>query len=1130
MRIRLGAVRAAGAALQCRAVGHALLIHPKGEPDPQAAAFAAGLAPDPQHTVAVVDLPFGALEDSADAVARLLAHRGHSLRLVFGRATPQESQRAAQRIADRLDRLVLAPDGEVLPTDGGGLFIPSEHGAGWLRFRPGRAAERDSRRFPKPRWEFSAFDRPWATSGHGLVEPVPSGVWVRSPHLPDSPESGQRLVDRLPSHPEILTVVLGSPGGPPVTLSDVARLWDTVLPSVRSWVRFLHLGPVALPEGADALGQELADTLGQQVVLYTGVPVKARVGLDSPEVASLRPDGTLGHRPFVSELMYFPRTGDIPAPPALFGLRRPLVEVPEISAGVYEYAHDAVLEVVQSGLWMRPPVEPAGSDAVRRIPAAPGYAAILYDRSTPGAEERMRALAEDMLWKLDPDRREGFTVVPADEPGVAAGVPDDAYLWSPQDPAAYGPQTVAAPLTRQRRPADVAPWAPAAVARSQDGGERAAVPTGVPGPTSALNQLDPDESPAVRVDTSNNAASALAPASTPQAARTESDVPSAALPRRESDAGRSAAENAGAAGEAPHVATVSSEDGSIAPVRRPDAPHDGPGIPHGGPNAAPEPQPTGEQLPVPPTAPDAARGPVPTTRVPAPVPAPNGPVTPGRPKLPDLPTVSEPTPTGEPRVSVEPPWTDPRPADAHDRADTDTSGERRTPDFPPEPPAPAPEPGPESGPASVPANTPDSAPDAEQGSPQAPDARDTQARQAPPSAPEGAAVAPPQAPEAPQTQPHTQAPSAPRASEASAPAAAEPATRAVPSPAQMVRLESDSPAAAPAKPTGPGPAPVPDGSDGPVTPSVAPAGSDAPGSAATPAAPAAAAGVRVQPVPKGSACAVLPERGTSKERDWVRRTFSTQYNAAAGTVSRVMSESPGLRGGSRGEAGDALTDLVAVRLYLSGESRQVDEAVRSAQVGPHIPLARCVAAGLRRLPSYRGAAMLRAPATAMEREWYREGRLTTEWAFCTAYAAPHPGPENGTDFLIWSMTARRTSLIDPSEPNRVVFLPGTTFKVLRPSDGEGPVLMRELSPSEIASDGKVDVQRVPLDEIAMDGLERAAGALRANDSASAAGGDQGGTRPEERFGTPPGLISGARRQRPRGNGGDMSASDKGAKL
>ncbi|MFE4622729.1 hypothetical protein [Streptomyces mirabilis] len=1133
MRIRLGAIRAAGAALLCRVVGHALLIHPQGDPDPQAAAFAAGLAQDPQHTLAVVDLPFGALEDSADAVARLLAPRGHSLRLVFGRATPQESRRAAQRIADRLDRLVLAPDGEVLPTDGGGLFIPSEHGAGWLRFRKGRAAERDSRRFPKPRWEFSTFDRPWATSGHGLVEPVPSGVWVRSPHINGSPESGPRLVDRLPSHPEVLTVVLGSPGGPPVTLSDVARLWDTVLPSARSWVRFLHLGPVALPEGSETLGQELADVLGQQVVLYAGVPVKARVGLDSPEVASLRLDGTLGHRPFVSELMYFPRRGGTPAPPALFGLRRPLFEVPEISAGVYEYAHDAVLEVVQGGLWMRPPAEPAGSDAVRRIPAVPGYAAILYDRSTPGTEERMRSLAEDMLWKLDPDHREGFAVMPADEPGVTAGVPDDPYLWSPQDPAAYGPQAVAAPLIRQRRPAEVAPWAPAPGALPQEGRERATVPDAAPAQTSALSQLDPDEAPAVRVAARNYTAPAVAPASARQAARTESDVPSAALPRTESGAGRPAAEDSGATGDAARATTVTAEAGSLALVRRPDTPH-------GGPDATPGPLPTGEPLPVLPAA-QAARRPVPSASVP------NGPATPGRPKLPDLPAVSEPTAAGEPTQGD---GGGPRPAGTHDGADTAGSDEQRTRDIPSQPPAPVPQAGPDSGSPGA----PDAAPGAPQmplapstqgahaPSTEAPRAPRAQAPQAPLSAPDGAdspASAMPQEPGTPQTQaPSTPpAPSAPQpqpvpqAPDASVPAAPKPAGRAVPSPARIVRLESDSPAAEPRR------APVPDGSDGPSTPSDPPPGSGGPGlgatdgDTATPAAPAATAGVRVQPVPKASACAVLPERGTSKERDWVRRTFSVEYNAVAGTVSRVMSESPGLRGGSRGEAADALTDLVAVRLYLSGDSRQVDDAVRAAQVGPHVPLARCVAAGLRRLPSYRGAALLRTRATAVEREWYREGRLATEWAFCTAYSAPHRGPENGTDFLIWSMTARRTSLINPSEPYRMVFLPGTTFKVLRPSDGEGPVLLRQLSPSEIASDGKVDVQRVPLDEIALDGLERAASSLRADDangSASVEGSD-GRARPEERFGTPPGLIGGAR-QHPRGNGGAVSAPDMGAKL
>ncbi|MCH0567241.1 hypothetical protein [Streptomyces sp. MUM 2J] len=1076
MRRGLRATRAGGASLQCRTAGHTLLVHPKDGSDPQAAAFAAGLAHDPQHTLAVVDLPFGALEDSADAVARLLASRGKSLRLVFGRATPHESRRAAQRIAERLGRLVLAPDGRVRPTFGGGLFIPTENGAGWLRFRPGRPAERDSRRFPKPRWEFSTFDRPWTTSGRGIAEPVASGVWVRSPHSRASSESSQRLVDRLPSHPDILTVVLGSPGGPPVTLSDVTRLWDTVLPSARPWVRFLHLGPVALPEGAGALGQELADTLGQQVVLYAGVPVQDRVGLGSPDVVALRPDGTLGHRPFVGELMYFPRTGGVPAPPALFGLRRPLSGAPEISTGVYEYAADAVLEVVQSGLWMRPSAEPADGDAVRRIPASPGHASILYDRSTPGAEERMRSLAEDMLWKLDPDSREGFLVVPADEPGTVAGATDDAYLWSAQDPAASGPHVLAPALgTGPGCRADVAPWAPASAPLPQAGRKHTPVRADGSGRSSALAHFNPDVPSAAASADRGNAAGADPAAEAPHPPRTESDAPSAALPRIAFDAGGSVAGDVGAPGDTARAAPVTAVTGGLAaaPERRPAASHHGPKAPHNGPDANPDPAPSGR----PPTPPD------PTVR---------GPVAPGsaRPAMPGLPIVSRPGAAGEA------PQEAPRSTEAHDHAEASGPAERQT-DVLAGPPASDPR----SSPAPVPAGAPDAG--------TAPGARPAGA--APTAVTPQPADVPGSATPEPTGASRTPAPPAPgsQASEASPPVEPEPAGRPAPSPVRAIRLESDSPA--------------------PVAPSAASTGSDglgAPdaGSTGTPR----RAGARVQPVPKASACAVPPERGTDREREWMRRTFSAQYHAVAGTVSRVMSESPGLRGGGRGEASEALTDLAAVRLYLSGDHAQVNEAVRSAVVGPHIPLARCVAAGLRRLPSYRGAALLRARASAVEREWYRQSRLVTEWAFCSAYSVPHPGPEDATDFLIWSMTARRTNLIDPSEPYRVVFLPGTTFKVLRPSDGEGPVMMRELSPSEIASDGKVDVQQVPLDEIALDGLERAAGALRANDSASA-GGDQGVARPEERFGTPPGLISGLRRKHPRDGNGDVSAPHEGAK-
>ncbi len=252
-----------------------------------------------------------------------------------------------------------------------------------------------------------------------------------------------------------------------------------------------------------------------------------------------------------------------------------------------------------------------------------------------------------------------------------------------------------------------------------------------------------------------------------------------------------------------------------------------------------------------------------------------------------------------------------------------------------------------------------------------------------------------------------------------------------------------------------------------------------PGAPAASAAVPASAGLRarVQPVPGAAACAVPPERGIEQERGWVRRTFSEQFNAIAGSVSRVMSESPGLRGTDRAEAAAALTELVSVRLYLSGDSRRADAAVRSADPGPHVPLARCVAAGLRRLPSYRGPVLLRSGLAEAERALYREGGLLTEWAFCHARTTLHAGPPDGTDVLVWSMTARRTAILDPAVPDRVLFLPGTGFKVLR-VDGR-TVMLRELSPSEIAADGRVDLRPVKLDAMALAGLERIPAALAA---------------------------------------------------
>ena len=353
-----------------------------------------------------------------------------------------------------------------------------------------------------------------------------------------------------------------------------------------------------------------------------------------------------------------------------------------------------------------------------------------------------------------------------------------------------------------------------------------------------------------------------------------------------------------------------------------------------------------------------------------------------------------------------------------------------------------------------------------------------------------------------------------RAGRALAPAPAVPAALApqAPSPARpgMPRIQLESGAAPSGPPAGSGPTAAPEAPSQQADVPTASAPAEAqPSAPAQPPAPVAAApsekvaNVRVQPVPKAAACAAPSDRDIAKERDWTRRNFSSLYHSVSGSISRIMSESPGLRGASRSDANDALTDLVAVKLYLSGDSGQVDKAVKAATVGPHVPLARCVASGLRRLPSYRGCSLVRTLATPAERAWFREGRLVTEWGFCAARTNVAVADVGDTDFLVWSMTARRTGLVDPARPDQVLFVPGTSFKVLRVDD-EGErhaVLMRELLSSEIGDDGSVDATRVPLDEIALAGLEQALKVVEGIKDSDGDGEVSAGS------GWPPGLIS-----------------------
>jgi hypothetical protein len=274
------------------------------------------------------------------------------------------------------------------------------------------------------------------------------------------------------------------------------------------------------------------------------------------------------------------------------------------------------------------------------------------------------------------------------------------------------------------------------------------------------------------------------------------------------------------------------------------------------------------------------------------------------------------------------------------------------------------------------------------------------------------------------------------------------------------------------------------------------------------------------PGPEGGA--VLPARALDHERQWLRRSLSEQYDAVVGSAARVLSEYPGLRT-SGGTIADVLVDLVAVHLYLTGQTRRFDDLVRAGGAGPHIPLARCITSGLRRLPSHRGATLMRTTLPDHEIGWYRDQGSVTEWAFAPALTSGRSRVRGDVDVLVWSMTARRTHLVVPEPSDQVVFLPGTRFKVLTVADtGRTRILLRELSPVEIDANGAAQPGHVPFDEVAINALTEAGEKWLPEDA------DR--DLPElcaDRYSSPPGLL--LRGPAPTRAGGAKTGVEAGAK-
>ncbi|MEV0395561.1 hypothetical protein [Polymorphospora rubra] len=950
-------------------VGNALVLHHPDEISGEAQSLALSVVADAENDVVVLDLGSGMSIGSWESMAGVLPRRRRGIRLVACGQQHETAAMAGQWLSERLNRTVIAPDGDLVRGAAGGLFVHSKPGSGWVRFRPGKPPAWDSKRYPTPSWDTAATERR-PSSSTGEIEPLPGGVWIHDVRAPQvTADHRHRLVTDVPCQPETMTVLLGCPGTAPLPLDDVVRFWRDLDPDSRMRARFVRYGDVRMPEG-EVFGQALADLLNTNIVCYTGVPIGAP---GKVEIRTVRADGVLGWPPFALELGYVPRAhpNSRARRPAVLSHRGPLRGAEEIAPRVYWYAPDAVVEVVEAGLWIRPADEPGNAERIRGAALDPEGGSMVFDDTSPERAARMRELAEDLAARIERDLGQASGLVPA-----SVLVPERRSGGRAQAVLTSGPQ----PEPNGGEPTAILSWS---------------VPTAM---ATMVTVIPPPPVPTVV------APEPVAPIALPAVPTTAPEPPATPRPR--------AAPEPSVVAESPavpvsSVAVASEVDGGSTLV---------------GPRGVPE-------LPVPAAAPAA------------PVDVPVEPVM-------EQPVMGQPV---EPAVdaSVGPPV---EPAVEPAVASSV--------ELPPPPPAAV----------QIPTESSIDGPD--QGvEPARPDG---------PTSPAGPTPPAPSTPLAPSVPPVGAAPAGePVPAKASVPTEASgPAKASVPA-----AEESD-----PAEKAGPG---------------------KASGRLEEPAPATAPPGVRLQPVAEANASALLPRRGLDEERAWLRRSLSRDFDTMASSVSRIMSEHPGMKAAGASTPDDVLVDSVATRLFLTGRGAGIDAGLRTGAKGPHVPLARCAVSGLSRLPSFRGSTVTRITPRAQEWALYRDRRLVTDWSFVTMLTAPCAGQEGDTELLIWSMTARRTALLEPDGEervdDRVVFLPGTHFKILElaepAGDRRGTILLREIGANEVDEDGHVDPNRLSLDELAVTSMRRSLDRWGGIDGRKRVGPASAG-----RFGVLPGLV------------------------
>jgi hypothetical protein len=235
----------------------------------------------------------------------------------------------------------------------------------------------------------------------------------------------------------------------------------------------------------------------------------------------------------------------------------------------------------------------------------------------------------------------------------------------------------------------------------------------------------------------------------------------------------------------------------------------------------------------------------------------------------------------------------------------------------------------------------------------------------------------------------------------------------------------------------------------------------------------------IPPEDNGERETVPPDHSSSDaERDTVRRALGERYSVHAATVCRLLAQRPDAE--EDPAAFEAMvTDLTALLACVSQDEEMVVDTLRMGRLGRLRPYVACIISGLNRLPVHNGVATVWGVTGPTGPRRYRSGDVLVEHGLLDAVANPSHRIEGVTEYLLWSVTGRRVEVADRvavATEERVIFAPGTPFRVLAVAEAEGDhpqqVLLQEMAGP--AADQEIAGLRPSV----LSQLERAAANLR----------------------------------------------------